>query len=289
MAMFSKSSTDKSYDRNAFYKWCQGLDAYKSLEGVVGAMNGNTLIGVIFEDKVKAPSTVLTIPAASEPLFKEGMSQTFQQERTRILGRQQYIESLWNHALGGQLSFRLNTNAEPDAYYKSAGNLEGRTLELEKARQWVVRSMRGNSNSVLAMLAKYVYMNQPQGLGQDDTILRDIYRNVVVQSADKPPPAWRGPVTMDNTVKYPSSIGGSFLLRWMLNMTGRGFLPQKGNERWVDIALFYLGAIITVQAFPDGNKRVARTAYAMLMVNGGVEFRAPSVAFENELAQMAAK
>jgi hypothetical protein len=139
------------------------------------------------------------------------------------------------------------------------------------------------------MLAKYVYMSQPQGLGQDDTILRDIFRNVVVNSADKPPPAWRGPIFTDPTVKYPSSIGGSFLLRWMMKMTGGGFLPKKGDERWVDLALFYLGAIITVQAFSDGNKRVARTAYALLMVNGGVEFRAPSVKFENDLAQMAAK
>jgi prophage maintenance system killer protein len=66
-------------------------------------------------------------------------------------------------------------------------------------------------------------------------------------------------------------------------------MPQKGDERWIDIALFYLGAIITVQAFADGNKRVARTAFAIVMVNGGVEFVAPNVKFENDLAQMAAK
>jgi hypothetical protein len=283
------AKSDKVYDRNAFYKWCQGMDSYKALEGVVGAMNATTLIGVIFEDRVRPPNNTLIFPAATEALQKEGFSEIFKDERNRIIGRQQYLEGLWKRALGGQLRFQLTASAEPDSYYKSPGNLSGRTLELEKARQWVVKSLKGNSNPVLAMLAKYVYMNQPQALGQDDAILRDIYRNVVVDPSPQKPPPWRGPVTADRSVKYPSSIGGSFLLRWMMNMTGHGFMPQKGDERWIDIALFYLGAIITVQAFADGNKRVARTAYAIVMVNSGVEFVAPNVKFENDLAQMAAK
>ena len=51
-------------------------------------------------------------------------------------------------------------------------------------------------------------------------------------------------------------------------------VPARGNAAWENWALYLFGAIMTSQGFTDGNKRVARAVYAIMMVSGGVEFRA---------------
>jgi prophage maintenance system killer protein len=50
--------------------------------------------------------------------------------------------------------------------------------------------------------------------------------------------------------------------------------------------VYYFGSIMNAQPFPDGNKRVARTVYALMMLSGGIKFQAPSADVGRQLANM---
>jgi hypothetical protein len=63
-------------------------------------------------------------------------------------------------------------------------------------------------------------------------------------------------------------------------------VPARGNAAWENWALYLFGAIMTSQGFTDGNKRVARPAYAITMVSGGVDFRAMNDTYGESLGPM---
>ena len=85
---------------------------------------------------------------------------------------------------------------------------------------------------------------------------------------------------------YPSSIGGRFLLELIFQWTANAVWPAPGDDQWQDVALFYFGAVATVQGYTDGNKRAARMAYAVTLLKGKRPFTAPSPALEGELIRM---
>ncbi len=80
--------------------------------------------------------------------------------------------------------------------------------------------------------------------------------------------------------------GGRYLLETVFEWTAGALWPFAGDERWLDVALFYLGAVGTVQGYPDGNKRIARMAYALTLLRGKHRFIAPSGALEKKLIQI---
>jgi hypothetical protein len=87
-------------------------------------------------------------------------------------------------------------------------------------------------------------------------------------------------------VPYPSHIGGRYLLRWIFGVVAGAGWPASGNDQWDDWALFFLGSIVAAQGFTDGNKRLGRTAYGIVLLTGRRPFRAPTVDLENELYAM---
>jgi prophage maintenance system killer protein len=46
------------------------------------------------------------------------------------------------------------------------------------------------------------------------------------------------------------------------------------TEGWYDVAAFLFGVIIRAHSFSDGNGHVARAAYAMAIIKGGLAFAA---------------
>ena len=98
----------------------------------------------------------------------------------------------------------------------------------------------------------------------------------------KDAPAYR--ITMGT--KYPSDVAGMSLLRKEMATLGGQRMPVQGNRRWEDLALHLFGVIMSLQAFPDGNKRLGRAAYAILMAGSGLDFKAPNRKLGGELAAM---
>src|SRR6185503_2568095 len=104
-------------------------------------------------------------------------------------------------------------------------------------------------------------------LGHDATKLRDIWKGLV---SDAPPYRTGYPPT---GVLYPSNFGGMFVLEETMKDFANRPVPQRGNQGWEDWALFMYGAIMTSQGFPDGNKRIARAAYGIMVASGGINLR----------------
>ena len=82
------------------------------------------------------------------------------------------------------------------------------------------------------------------------------------------------------TPSYPSTAGAGFLFDELFTIvTGQNVWPPFGDGHWDSIAAFYLGSIGTIQVFPDGNKRMSRFAYSVLLIKGTHAFKAPTDTF----------
>jgi hypothetical protein len=99
-------------------------------------------------------------------------------------------------------------------------------------------------------------------------------------------PAYRGWNNVAAQQKYPSNIGGTRALADVLQDMQRQPMPPQGDNRWYDLALYMLGAVITLQAFTDGNKRMSRFAYVLVLLSGGVPMRVPNNQLGSTLGDM---
>jgi hypothetical protein len=116
-------------------------------------------------------------------------------------------------------------------------------------------------------------------LGYDTTVLQNIWKSLV-------PSAGLFRPTNVSGAKYPSSVGGFVLLQKVMGDFSRRTVPGRGSAAWEDWALYLFGAIMASQGFTDGNKRVARLAYAIMISSGVVDFRAMNDAYGSRLASM---
>jgi prophage maintenance system killer protein len=76
------------------------------------------------------------------------------------------------------------------------------------------------------------------------------------------------------------------VLKKVLADIAKETMPKVGEKAWEDWALFFFGAAMTAQPFPDGNKRACRAAYAIIMASAGIDFRAPTDKFGSQLGAM---
>jgi Fic/DOC family len=88
--------------------------------------------------------------------------------------------------------------------------------------------------------------------------------------------------------KYPSTAGGQYLIK---EAYARGIMrriPKPGlkSARWHDVAGLLFGMIIRAHSFSDGNGRVARAAYCVAIIQGGLYFAAPTTAIEDEMCKL---
>lgn len=276
--MFGKKEPVE-YNLEKFSRMCQGLTGYEVLKRTIGTAKTTAIMLALHQNyKVVLPTMVATFPQLINSLLLA--------EADQIRNKKAYVSSLLEQANAGKLRQRLASQTEPVANYSTIpgggadGTAGGEIKNLGLAYDWIAKSWRGpGRESIMGTLAHYA-KNTAAGppLGYDTIIVEDIFRRVV--KTDKP---YRGP---NPEPKYPSSFGGKHLLEDIFKSTAAVRWPDRGNEHWDDFALFYLGSIVTVQAFVDGNKRVGKMAYALTLIKGGRPFRAPVPRLENELYRM---
>lgn len=186
--------------------------------------------------------------------------------------------SVANGALGREL--QQPQRQEPEAHYFPNSQPPRENQEHTKAHAWLTWGVSGSLVPYDRVFDKYVTAGSGLLLAADDAILTDIWAKLV-----KDAPAHRLP-SLDTP--YPSSFAGMHLLRHLLKTHSKVTPPPVGSNArlWYGHALYWFATIMSLQPFPDGNKRVARAVYALTLARGGIPFLAPSKNYGAELAGM---
>lgn len=183
-----------------------------------------------------------------------------------------------NGSLGreAQQSQRLETEA---SYYRATPEAP-ENEDHEKAKAWLKRGLEGDTSAFARVFDKYASGSGGLFLGANDQILTAIWQQLVQNAPPHRLPSLDTP--------YPSSFAGRVLLNQLLKTNSKVPLPPCGRLPlvWQGHALYWFATIMSLQPFPDGNKRVARAVYAIIMARAGIPFIAPTNAYGAELAAM---
>ncbi len=229
----------------------------------------------------------LRVAQNMRPFVEEYWSMAAKVEWERICSRTLYIWELWDAMTDGELRAILAANAAPAGNYARPG-----AGDVENAGRWAMtdanreRGENVGGFGVAAMLHDRVNRaGVPFPLGGDIRTLNQIHLEVMrVADVER---RWRAPNVTNANVTYPSNLGGQILLKYIFETYVNGYTwPQRGDDRWENVAMFFLAAIMAVQGFVDGNKRTARAVYALIVLRGGLNFRAPNRDIMNTLADM---
>ena len=183
-----------------------------------------------------------------------------------------------NCTLGRELQQPQRQEAEA-SYYRATPEAP-ENVDHEKARAWLTRGLDGDAAAFERVFDKYATGSGGLFLGADDQILTAIWQQLVQKA-----PPHRLP-SLDTA--YPSSFAGRTVLNQLLKTNSKVALPPVGRNPlvWQGYALYWFATIMSLQPFPDGNKRIARVVYAILLARAGIPFIAPSDAYGAELAAM---
>lgn len=267
------------YDVAQFSSMCKALQGHQLLQRTIGSAKTQALVLVLHKN-------YHVVSAQQASTFPQLIDSLFMKEAEQLRNRAHYVSSLLDQANAGRLRARLANAVEPATNYSTVSGAGGdRTVGGEirnfgLAYDWAAKSWRGaGRESIMATLLHYAKQpDRGSPLGYDTGVIDDAYARVV-----RSPPPYRGP---NPAPKYPSSFGGRFLLDFIFKLTAGLRWPARGDGKWDDYALFYLGAIVAVQGFTDGNKRVGKLAYAITLLRSGRSFRAPTIQLENDLYQL---
>lgn len=203
----------------------------------------------------------------------------FASDMLKIAGREKYIGELFARAGSGKLKKELAKNVEPEArYYKAAGTVPA-DLNTAKAKAWLKNGVQGSTAAFDQVVDTTVEGDGRNPFGADDKVVQGIYKKLVTDAPD-----YRAATLLP--VPYPSSIGGTYLMKKVLGEFAKVKHPDAGDADWEDWALYLFGALMTAQPFPDGNKRTCRAVYVIAILNAQLPFRAPTDAFGGQLAAM---
>jgi hypothetical protein len=153
-----------------------------------------------------------------------------------------------------------------------------RLVNLAKGTAWATRGVHGDASAFSNAIKNHMKTDGTFPLGSNEQITMSIW-NTLVNNVG----AYRLP-TLGSM--YPSSFGGMYLLKNVLTTIHGTHLPGLGDVAWENWALFFFGALMTSQPFVDGNKRISRVTYAIIMTSAGIPFRAPTDAYGARLAAM---
>jgi len=216
----------------------------------------------------------------------------FEFDIKHMKGRRTYITALKGKA-DGLLSATLKNMAEPEGnYYHPHAHAEvkgrpavpektGDMLNTGKGLSWVTYSVKGDKSAFRDNLLRMARYDGSFPLGTNRNLLFAAYEKLVPHS-----PAYRGWNNTATQQKYPSNLGGTKILDEVLAELAAKTMPRQGNDRWYDLALYVFGSIMTVQAFTDGNKRMSRFAYVLVLLSGGVPILVPNNVFGSQLGDM---
>ena len=279
-------TNETTVNRQQFLWMARGLSGFKGLDAEIGDTNTESVANLMFDSQVRETNPdgrYLRITATERPSYLARIDRLLQIERSQIREKRSYAAKLLEVATAGKLRDALAQMTEPEANYSQPRKRPQKATpecEVLKACDWIAHSIHGDARpAILDALTRHI-LTAPVGtaLGQTPQLLDQIHAEVVADA-----PRVRSP---NSATAYPSSVGGRFLLELIFQWTSEAIWPAPGDDQWQDVALFYLGAVATVQGYADGNKRAGRLAYAITLLKGGQPFVAPSAALESELVRM---
>ena len=276
----------RTYNRQQFLWIVQGSSGFRNLSDDIGTIKAETVVDLIFDSQVREtnPNDRYILVSDEQSAYSARIGKQLETESAQIREKRSYVTSLLKAMMAGQLRSDLTEMAEPESNYTVVRKLPRSGTpqrEVAKASDWIASSMHGDgTDAVLECLTRHV-LTHPSGpaLGRTPEELLDKAHAEFASDA----PKVRSP---NSATTYPSSIGGRFLLELIFNWTSKVIWPGPGEEIWQDVALFYLGAIATVQGYADGNKRAARMAYAITLLKAELPFVAPNLALQSALVRM---
>jgi hypothetical protein len=276
---------NRTYNRQQFLWLIQGSRGFKHLVDDIGAAKADSVIDLIFDLQVREtnPDERYILASSDEETYSNQIGKQLEAESSQIRQKRNYVTLLLKATMAGRLRSNLAEMAEPEANYtvvRKLPRIGTRQREIALATDWIASSFRTDGReAVRDCLTSHVLTN-PSGiaLGRPGELIDKVHAEVVADA-----PKVRSP---NSATAYPSSIGGRFLLEQVFKWTSRIIWPGPGEEIWQDVALFYLGAIATVQGYADGNKRAARMAYAITLLKAELPFIAPNMSLQSALVQM---
>lgn len=244
---------------------------------------------------VQPNATALRFPDdATLQTFVGAIEQFMELDLRKIGQRADYLRKLKAQAANGSLLTQLQSNTEPErSYYVSAPAptpVPGappippkpqHLIERAKGLAWLKFGVHGSTVAFDRMVTRYAKYDGTFPFGSDATILKTAWQELVPQA-----PTYRGWNNTAAIQKYPSNIGGMKVLNDVLSDLSRMTMPQRGDNAWYGYALYLFAAIITTQAFTDGNKRMARFAYILMLLSGGVPMVVPNARLGSTLGDM---
>ena len=262
----------------------KGVSGCYDLNATVGSNKGFDFLELIYDAATERGYN-------PRDVADQDLTRFMTDERNNFLSKRNYVDSLLTRARASNLHPELALNTWPeDQWYAAGGTDAGKALERRKAVFWICNASPDDSKlkeikKVRAILKEYIPNNDTHGktgpaLGLTSEWIKKIHKAVCHN-----PPAYRFGYWGGNP-GYPSTVGGAALLEYIFQQTSNMRWPAIGDIKWQDAALFYLGAIVAVQGFTDGNKRAARIAYSIVLIKGGHPFIAPTVAYARDLFNM---
>jgi hypothetical protein len=208
--------------------------------------------------------------------------------------RAAYANGLKGKARNGLLYTGLQANTEPEAnYYQApapaapkpgAPAIPAKPANLvnqAKGLAWLSHGVHGDTTAFTRMLMRHSKFDGTFPLGTDASLLMGAWQTLVPIA-----PAYRGWTNVAMQQKYPSNVGGVKVLDEIIGDLSTSAMPTAGDNRWYDLALYVLGSIVTTQAFTDGNKRMSRFAYVLMLLSGGVPIVVPNGTYGSSLGDM---
>lgn len=274
-----KTGEPRSLNRGQFHRLAAGGVSFGRLEAEIGPERADEVVRLLYEREArKSDPAGRYVQVADGDLgrYSARLDAALAAECAQIASARAHVTALLGAAERGALRPGLG-DAAPRS--EAADWLGG--ADIGRAAEWICRTLHGDrTEAVRAILAEHVAAMAGGALGRTPELLDRIHARLFPEA-----PAQRSP---NPAVAYPSSVGGRHLLETVFRWTAAAVWPPRGDAGWLDVALFYLGAVGTAQGYADGNKRMARIAYALTLLRGGRRFVAPGPDLELTLIRMTA-
>ncbi len=260
---------------------------FEELERLYGSALAKEYVELIYtKAKEQKNEGILDLKPSVSPVIPALMKG----EKTAVLMRRGFYQGYMQDAKSGRLGADLNSHLEPTAnYYRTpkGTGLKGRDLAIDQAANWICGTYVAGLPGTRALLEEYIPDNQSMRgkfgacLGPTPAQLWKVHARLV------PGLPSQTRLSTKFIPKYPSTVGAGFLFDELFMMVrGQQVWPPFGDAHWESIATFYLASIGAIQVFPDGNKRMGRFAYSVLLIKGTHSFKAPTDAYALSLFRM---
>lgn len=288
MGIFTSKKVEWRRKVQAHSKTKAGFD---ELERLYGRPRAKEFVELIYtKANEQNNKSILEIPKDLKPSSFDVISLLLKGEKDAVLQRRGFYQGYMTDTKNGNLGTQLNSHlrAIGDFYHNPrALGLTGRELAIDQATNWICGDYVAGFPVTRALLEEYIptTAGMPGKMGYCLGTTADHLWKVHKRLVTGLPSQTRLATKFIN--KYPSTVGAGFLFDELFTIgAGQQIWPPFGDAHWESIATFFLASIGTIQVFPDGNKRMGRFAYSVVLIKGTHTFKAPTDAFALSLFRM---